>query len=74
MASVMVKKISRPIDEGLAQAIAAAGGMRELARRLGITHNAIIHWDKVPADWMIEIERVTGVARERLRPDLYRLQ
>ena len=59
---------------GLKAAIDAAGGVRSLARLLGITHQAIAQWDQVPAERMLEIERVTGIARERLRPDLYRLQ
>jgi DNA-binding transcriptional regulator YdaS (Cro superfamily) len=58
---------------GLKTAIDAAGGLRPLARLLGITPQAIMQWDKVPAERMLEIERVTGIARERLRPDLYRL-
>lgn len=62
------------MDKGLKAAIGAAGGVRPLARLLGITHQAILQWDKVPADWLLDIERLTGVARERLRPDLYRVQ
>jgi DNA-binding transcriptional regulator YdaS (Cro superfamily) len=62
------------MDDGLKAAIDAADGMRPLARLLGITHQAIMQWEKVPAERILEIERVTGVARERLRPDLYRLQ
>jgi DNA-binding transcriptional regulator YdaS (Cro superfamily) len=61
-------------SQGLKVAIEAVGGVRELARLLGITHQAIAQWDRVPAERMLEIERVTGIARERLRPDLYREQ
>jgi DNA-binding transcriptional regulator YdaS (Cro superfamily) len=68
----MVKKSSR--DAGFELAIEAAGGLRALARLLGITHNAMMHWDKIPAERIVEIEKVTGIARERLRPDLYRLR
>ena len=61
------------MNEGLKAAVEAVGGLRALARLLGITHQAILQWDKVPAERLLEIERVTGVARERLRPDLYRV-
>jgi DNA-binding transcriptional regulator YdaS (Cro superfamily) len=64
-------------EDGLEAAIEAAGGLRALARLLGITHQAILQWqerDKVPADRILDIERVTGVGRERLRPDLYRVR
>jgi DNA-binding transcriptional regulator YdaS (Cro superfamily) len=60
-------------SQGLNVAIETVGGVRELARLLGITHQAIQQWDRVPAERMLEIERVTGICRERLRPDLYRI-
>lgn len=47
------------------------GGAAELARALGITRQALYQWDKVPADRVLDIERLTGVARHALRPDLY---
>jgi DNA-binding transcriptional regulator YdaS (Cro superfamily) len=47
--------------------------LRALARLLNVSHQAIMHWEKVPAERVIEIEAKTGIARERLRPDLYRL-
>jgi DNA-binding transcriptional regulator YdaS (Cro superfamily) len=56
---------------GLKKAISAAGGICGLARRLGISRVAILQWQRVPAERVIEIERVTGVPREQLRPDLY---
>ena len=55
----------------LLEAIEKAGGLRALARQLGIAHQSIAGWDKVPAERIVEIERVTGVPRQRLRPDLY---
>jgi DNA-binding transcriptional regulator YdaS (Cro superfamily) len=59
------------MDDGLKAAIKAACGIRPFARLLGVTYQAILHWDKVPAERIIQIESITGVARERLRPDLY---
>ena len=59
-------------DQGVAKAIRAAGGLRPLARLLAIQHSAILKWAKVPAARIVEIERVTKVPREELRPDLYR--
>lgn len=42
-----------------------------LARALaGITPQAISQWRQVPAERVLEVERVTGIARETLRPDL----
>lgn len=58
-------------DEGLARAIEAAGGVGALARGLGISQPSVSAWSRVPADRVIAVERVTGVRREALRPDLY---
>lgn len=55
----------------LGKAIIAAGTASELARRLGITVQSIQQWKQIPAKRVIEIERVTGVPRKELRPDLY---
>jgi DNA-binding transcriptional regulator YdaS (Cro superfamily) len=61
-------------DDGLKLAIEAAGGLRKLARLIGVAHGTINKWNKIPADHIAEIEELTGIARERLRPDLYRVR
>jgi DNA-binding transcriptional regulator YdaS (Cro superfamily) len=52
----------------------AAGSVSALARALGITHSAVSQWRKVPAERVIDVERATGIPREKLRPDLYPLE
>src|SRR3954471_19515833 len=59
-------------DPGLNEAIQAAGGVSELARRIGISQPSVSNWDKVPAERVLAVEAATGVQRMRLRPDLYR--
>jgi hypothetical protein len=56
----------------LQRAIDKAGGPSAFAKRLGISRQALWKWKRVPADRIIQIERLTGVPREELRPDLYR--
>lgn len=58
-------------DPGLQAAIEAAGGVAALARALGIAQPSVSGWTKVPAERVIAIEELTGVSRDRLRPDLY---
>jgi DNA-binding transcriptional regulator YdaS (Cro superfamily) len=60
------------MDNGLKAAIEAAGGVRRLAHKLGITHQAIVQWQRIPIERLLDIERVTGIPREKLRPELYR--
>jgi TorA maturation chaperone TorD len=58
-------------DPGLIEAIRAAGGATELARRIGISQPSVSNWSRVPAERVLLVEAATGVAREILRPDLY---
>src|SRR5689334_22187821 len=58
-------------DHGLQEAIRAAGGIGELARRLGISQPSVSNWDRVPAERVLSVEQATGIARGQLRPDLY---
>ena len=58
-------------DPGLSEAIRAAGGFRELARRIGISQPSVSNWTRVPAERVVSVEAVTGVNRAVLRPDLY---
>ena len=58
-------------DPGLDEAIRAAGGTTELARRIGISQPSVSNWSRVPAERVLSVEAATGVARAVLRPDLY---
>jgi DNA-binding transcriptional regulator YdaS (Cro superfamily) len=60
-----------PREKALRDAIDRAGGIRALARELQIAHQAISKWERVPAVRVLEIERITGVSRYQLRPDVY---
>ncbi|TQF31210.1 molecular chaperone TorD family protein [Bradyrhizobium sp. UNPA324] len=58
-------------DDGLERAIGAAGGIAQLARKIGISQPSISNWTRVPAQRVIAVETATGVPRNDLRPDLY---
>lgn len=58
-------------SDALRRAVAAAGGQAEFARLIGVTAQAVSQWDKVPPLRVLEVERVSGVSRQELRPDLY---
>jgi DNA-binding transcriptional regulator YdaS (Cro superfamily) len=61
----------RKIEPGLQLAIEAAGTRYRLSLLLGIRPASVLKWWRVPSDRIIQVEEVTGVPRERLRPDLY---
>lgn len=50
---------------------AKRGRLAELASACGITHAAILQWTRVPSDRILVVERVSGIPRDELRPDLY---
>lgn len=50
---------------------AVRGRAGKLADSLGITHAAIPQWREVPADRLIAVEKLTGISRQVLRPDLF---
>ena len=56
---------------GLAAAIAAAGSLTSLARKIRVTIQAVSQWDEVPPERCLDVERETGVSRYELRPDVY---
>ncbi len=58
-------------DAGLEEAIRAAGGVGALAQKIGISQPSVSNWSRVPAERVVSVEAVTGVARAVLRPDLY---
>lgn len=58
-------------DSGLEEAIKTAGGVRALARALGVSQPAVSMWKRIPVDRVTEVESVTGIPRARLRPDLF---
>jgi TorA maturation chaperone TorD len=58
-------------DAGLDDAVRAAGGVSELARKIGISQPSVSNWARVPAERVLIIEATTGVDRKILRPDLY---
>ena len=58
-------------ENGLQEAIKAAGGVGVIARALGIRQPSVSSWIRVPANRVLAVEALTGVSRAKLRPDLY---
>lgn len=47
------------------------GTRQRVARELKITHGAVSQWARVPAERVLIVERITGIPRHLLRPDIY---
>ena len=61
-------------SDALQLALTKAGGLAGLADPLGISIQAISQWDEVPPLRVIAVEKITGVPRHVLRPDLYPIE
>ncbi len=64
------------MKDALREACQIAGGQKSLADRIGVTQSMVWYWLErskrgLPAERVEDVERVTGVARHKLRPDLY---
>lgn len=51
--------------------LANGGGCVALARSLKISKSAVSQWRRIPVGRVLEIERITGVSRHEMRPDIY---
>lgn len=63
-------------NEALKRACELAGGQKPLADRIGTTQSQVWYWlarskKGVPAEFVLSIEKETGVSRTELRPDLW---
>ena len=59
------------LSPSLQKAKTIAGGNAALGRLLGISAHAVAQWRQVPAQRVVDVERVTGVSRQELRPDVF---
>jgi DNA-binding transcriptional regulator YdaS (Cro superfamily) len=52
--------------------ISQRGARAALAKALQISHSAVRQWGSVvPAERVVQVEGVTGIPRESLRPDMF---
>lgn len=43
----------------------------QIARELEITRAAVCSWKKIPLKHLRQVARITGIDKERLRPDIF---
>ena len=47
------------------------GTLTGLSRKLGVSVAALSQWERIPAEHVLMVERLTGVSRYKLRPDIH---
>ena len=67
----------RRMSQAMVRACGSVGGLATLARAIGRSEETVSDWANgntlVDPDLVVEIERITGVSRHELRPDLSRI-
>lgn len=61
-------------SEIIASAVEKAGGVGAVAKALNMSAEGVRVWivrGKIPDKHLINLERLTGVPRQKLRPDLF---
>lgn len=73
MAKPKPPRPSKAIRKALDRAIQIMGGIVQAAAKLDVTISAIQNWRKngMSGDRALQIEKLSGVSRALLRPDLY---
>ncbi|MFZ4806124.1 MAG: transcriptional regulator [Hyphomicrobiaceae bacterium] len=66
-----MSKINASRDEGLTAAIRAAGSISRLAQLVGVSQPAVSEWKRVPVHRVVQVEQLTGLSRDFLRPDIF---
>jgi len=60
-----------PSDQIVRLVIEKAGGISSLARAIGVDRRRVFEWKQIPAKRVLDVERVTGISRHILRPDIF---
>jgi DNA-binding transcriptional regulator YdaS (Cro superfamily) len=62
------------MSPGFERIVSTRGMAAHIARELGLSAASLSQWrkrQKIPAEQVLAVERVTGIPKEELRPDLY---
>lgn len=53
------------------QIINAAGGVVEVAKKVGRFHSTVSEWKRVPAEHVLAVSRLSGIPVWKIRPDVF---
>jgi|TARA_R110000803_G_C11911633_1_gene313331 DNA-binding transcriptional regulator YdaS (Cro superfamily) len=54
----------------LREAIDKVGSQSKMAEAVGISQAGVSQWRRVPIDHIAKVSKITGIPKEKLRPDL----
>ena len=56
----------------ISDVLCRAGGATALAEYLNVSRQTIYQWKRIPAARVSDISKLTGISREKLRPDIFK--
>ena len=59
------------MDISIKEIAEKVGGVVALSKALGLSRGAVSQWQVVPLNRVKDVERITGIPREELRPDFF---
>jgi DNA-binding transcriptional regulator YdaS (Cro superfamily) len=59
------------MDRAVDEAVRKEGSRAKVAKRLGISRQAMEQWERVPPRHVLALEAMSGVSRYVIRPDIY---
>jgi len=63
--------MSRIVNRTVAVAVSHLGSAAELAKRLGISRQALNQWETIPVRHCRALEALTGIPKHEMRPDIF---
>ncbi|WP_459676160.1 YdaS family helix-turn-helix protein [Acidisoma sp. 7E03] len=60
--------------DAIRQIRATRGMSAKITREIGLSRGTVSQWRRIPAERVLDVERITGISRRELRPDLYPLE
>lgn len=55
----------------VARVIEKAGGPSAVGTAIGKTRQAVAKWLRIPPQHVLTLERLSGIPKEKIRPDIY---
>lgn len=71
MLTIMNDGPDTPVKTPKERAVEAVGGVTRMAEAIGVTRSAVSQWPRVPVERVLDVERISGIPRHELRPDIY---
>ena len=59
------------MDISIKEIAEKVGGVVALSKALGLSRGAVSQWKVVPLNRVKDVERISGIPRETLRPDFF---